>query len=247
MAHIRLLTTQLLLFLLLFATSLQAQFEVPRPYDGEKDPHGLLLGLGGGLTTVSIMLDRRVSPLNDEDLTLLTIDRVFPIDRYSTRHLSPTLAHITDRLVLATVASPFLLLMDRNGRSNAGEAGLILFEGALINSGLVNLTKVLVQRPRPFLFNNQTPLEMKLEKNARYSFFSGHTSSAAYFAFATAQMYSDLYPDSNAKPYVWATAALIPVITGYGRMRAGRHYFTDVLVGLAIGATVGIVVPSLHR
>ena len=35
--------------------------------------------------------------------------------------------------------------------------------------------------------------------------------------------------------------------TGYLRYAAGRHYPTDILVGAAMGAFVGYLVPSLHE
>lgn len=120
-------------------------------------------------------------------------------------------------------------------------------EGALLNAGLINLTKTLARRPRPFVFNGEAPLALKLKQEARYSFFSGHTAVSSYFTFAGAQMYNDIYPDSRYKSTVWATAAVLPLLTGYGRMRAGKHFLSDVLVGYGVGALLGILVPRLHR
>ncbi|MBN8679589.1 MAG: hypothetical protein J0M29_15270 [Chitinophagales bacterium] len=42
-------------------------------------------------------------------------------------------------------------------------------------------------------------------------------------------------------------ASAIPAITGFLRMRAGQHFFTDVAVGYSIGATIGYLIPVLHR
>ena len=60
-------------------------------------------------------------------------------------------------------------------------------------------------------------------------------------------MFDDLYTTSNARRYLWATAAIVPAIQGYLRVRAGKHFVTDVVVGYLIGAAVGLLVPSLHR
>ena len=38
----------------------------------------------------------------------------------------------------------------------------------------------------------------------------------------------------------------MPVVA-YFRIRAGKHFLTDNLVGYAVGATVGVLVPRLHR
>lgn len=243
-------SSRLLLFLVfLLPWSGQAQrLEVFNPYQNK--PQGIdavLLGIGGSLATTGIILDRRVSPLTEEDLSLLEFRRFLPLDEYSTRQFSTTADLLSDKAILAAFASPFFLLFNKRTRTNAGTVGLIAFEGALINSSLINLTKVLVRRPRPFVFNDTAPLEMKQMRKARYSFFSGHAATAAYFSMVTAKLYNDFYPDSNARPYVWAGAALVPVLTSYGRMKAGRHYFSDVLVGTLVGTGIALLVPTLHR
>lgn len=217
------------------------------PYAPSDGTNAVLFGLGGSLTTTSIMLDRRVSPLTEEDVNLLEFDRIPGIDRYSTRFISLKADEFTDKLLLASFASPFFLLLDRPARQNFDNVALIVAQGALINSGLINLTKVLVRRPRPYNYNLDAPLDTKLSKSAQYSFFSGHAATTAYFSITAARLYNDLHPNSNAGPYVWVGAALLPAAVSYGRMRAGRHFFTDVLVGSVVGTVIALVVPSLHR
>ncbi|NJB84563.1 hypothetical protein GGR26_000308 [Lewinella marina] len=241
----RIITQLLLVLALLVGQVLPGQGL--QPYNPSNTTNAVLLGLGGTLTTTSIMLDRRVTGLTEEDISILEINKIPGIDRYSTRNLSLLADEATDKLLLASFASPFFLLMDRPGRENFDEMALIVFEGAMINSGLINLTKVLVRRPRPYNYNLDAPLDTKLKKSSRYSFFSGHSATTAYFSITTAKLYNDLYPQSKAKPYVWLGAALLPAAVSYGRMRAGRHFFTDVLVGSAVGTIIAIAVPSLHR
>jgi membrane-associated phospholipid phosphatase len=48
-------------------------------------------------------------------------------------------------------------------------------------------------------------------------------------------------------PYVWATAAAFPLVTGILRLTAGKHYPSDVLVGYLVGAATGILVPFAHQ
>jgi membrane-associated phospholipid phosphatase len=38
-----------------------------------------------------------------------------------------------------------------------------------------------------------------------------------------------------------------PAVVGYNRLRAGRHFRSDVIVGFLVGGTSGIMVPELHR
>ena len=60
-------------------------------------------------------------------------------------------------------------------------------------------------------------------------------------------MFHDFNPGSRAQPYVWGAAAAVPAVVAYFRTKAGKHFLTDNLVGYAVGATVGIMVPRLHR
>ena len=86
-----------------------------------------------------------------------------------------------------------------------------------------------------------------MSKSARFAFFSGHTSVTASNFFFTAKVFSDYFPDSKLKPYIWSVAAIAPAITAYLIVKAGRHYKTDVITGYAVGAAIGFLVPHLHR
>ena len=237
---------RLLLLLFLCLTALLPAQGL-RPYNPTSTTNNVLFGVGGTLTGVSILLDKRVLPLEEDAILNLDQERIWGIDRFSLRNLSYRADEFTDKLLLAGFASPFFLLLDRTGRDNFNDMALIVFQGGLINSGLINLTKVLVRRTRPYVYNDDAPLDIKLRKSSRYSFYSGHTATSAYFSFTAAKLYSDLHPDSNVRGLVWAGAAMIPLAVSYGRMRAGRHFFTDVLVGFITGTAIALTVPSLHK
>lgn len=241
----RLFSLSLVLVFLAFSTPVAAQQTFPYQLSNKVDFP--LLGAGILTTGISIYLDRRVEPLLEEQIGVLEIDRIFGFDRYSTRHYSHSAHQFSNVTALSSIAFPFALLLDKDNRDHSGKLLLITLEGALINAGLINFSKTLVRRPRPFVYNGMAPLELKLKQEARYSFFSGHTAVSSYFTFAGAQMYNDIYPDSQYKSTVWATAAILPLLTGYGRMRAGKHFPSDVLVGYGVGALLGVLVPRLHR
>ncbi len=230
---------------LLLTLSIQAQGL--RPYNPTPETNIGLITFGTSFTLGSMYLDRKVKPLTEEQVKMLDFSKIPAIDRYSTRHLSFRSDEFTDKLLLTSFASPFFLLLDQRGRDNFDDMALIVFQGALINSALVNLSKVVAKRPRPYNYNPDAPLDLKMRKSSRYSFFSGHVATSAYFSFTTAQLFSDLHPDSKLKPYVWAAAALIPTTVAYGRMRAGKHFFTDVLTGFVVGSAIAMTVPALHR
>lgn len=238
---------RILLLCLIFCCTLTATAQGLRPYNPSSATNIGLITFGGSVTLGSMYLDKKVEPMSLEQIENLDYDKIWPIDRYSTRHLSFTTDEFTDKLLLTSFASPFFLMLQQSGRDNFDDMALIVFEGALINSALINLSKVLAKRPRPYNYNPDAPVDLKMKKSARYSFYSGHVATAAYFSFTTAQLFSDINPDSKAKPFVWAAAALIPTTVAYGRMRAGKHFFTDVLTGFVAGTAIALTVPALHR
>lgn len=235
----------LLLFLSINLTvSAQAEF---RPYNPSNGPTAELLGLGAGFLGVSSYFGRKVQPLTEAQIAELDMNRVWGIDRYSLKTYSLPADEWTDKLLLAAFASPFMVLLGKSGRNNFNDVSLIVFEGALLNAGLNNLSKVFGRRARPYAYNPDVPLHIKQQQSTRYSFYSGHAATSAFFSITAAKLYNDLYPDSAAKPYVWVTAALIPAFVSYGRMKGGRHFFTDVLTGFIVGSAVALVVPELNK
>jgi membrane-associated phospholipid phosphatase len=145
------------------------------------------------------------------------------------------------------MAAPFSLAADPFIRKDWKKLTLLYAESLFITNGLTTLTKQLVQRKRPYTYNDSAPSHIKMEKDATASFFSGHTSLSATSAFYTAKVYADYHPDSPAKPYVWIAAAVLPAATGYFRYEAGEHFPTDVVVGYFVGASVGILIPEIHK
>ena len=97
------------------------------------------------------------------------------------------------------------------------------------------------------MLSEKTALESKQTFTAGASFFSGHTSCVASNSFFAARVFSDYYPESKWKPVVWGAAIALPAVTGYLRVKAGKHYPSDVIAGYAVGAAVGYFVPKLHR
>lgn len=119
-------------------------------------------------------------------------------------------------------------------------------ETKLITSGMINISKGVVHRFRPYVYSHNHPGEESTVYSTQ-SFFSGHTAKTAAAAFFAAKVYSDIYPDSKWKNVIWVTAATIPAVTGALRIKAGRHFLSDVVLGYTVGAAVGLLVPHLHK
>ena len=116
-----------------------------------------------------------------------------------------------------------------------------------INGGLTNISKAVFQRPRPFVFADDWDPERIIKSGDQAAFVSGHTSGSAAASFFFARVFSDYFPDSKLKPYVWSIAISLPALTGYFRVRAGKHYPTDVIAGYLLGASIGYIIPTLHK
>ncbi|HRH39393.1 MAG TPA: phosphatase PAP2 family protein [Flavobacteriales bacterium] len=123
----------------------------------------------------------------------------------------------------------------------------IIAESTLLSAGLTNTVKELVRRPRPYMYNADVPPSLHNPDNDYVSFWSGHTANTAAITFSTAYMVQRSDASRGVKTATWIGAALAPAAMGYMRVRAGRHFPTDVLTGYLVGAVVGIAVPYFHR
>jgi membrane-associated phospholipid phosphatase len=233
--------------LALSATKINAQTPFASPYALSWKLDAPMAGTSIGLHTSYLLLKRRLNPLSEAQILALRREDVWAFDRSPTYNWSPTAAHVSDGLMFFAMASPALLLLDGNIRRDAGKVSVMGLQVFALNTGITNLTKILVHRTRPFVYNPNAPMDYKTRADARLAFFSGHTSVTSSMSFFTAKVFHDYNPNSRARPYIWASAALVPAVTGFLRWRAGKHFITDILVGYAVGAVVGILVPELHR
>ncbi len=123
----------------------------------------------------------------------------------------------------------------------------IMAEASLITNGLTGIVKELVGRPRPFVYNIDVPDQYKNSDEAYLSFWSGHTANTASLTFSCATLVQGSDASRGVKTATWIGAAVIPATMGLLRVKAGRHFPTDVIVGYVVGAAVGVAVPFLHR
>lgn len=209
------------------------------------------LSVGSGLLWMySNRLHNRKEVFTEEQLETLDVEGISKFDRVSCSNWSLPAHRASNVFLFASPAVPFALLFNKNVRNHNrsfATVGLLTFETLALNNALTGLTKEIFKRQRPLLYNPECPIDMKLSRNATSSFISGHTSNVAAMSFMTAQIYSDLNPEGKNKGIVWGTAAIVPAVTALLRVKAGRHFPTDVMVGYLVGAAVGILVPRLHR
>ena len=103
-----------------------------------------------------------------------------------------------------------------------------------------------VNRPRPRVYGDKAPLDQRDDANAGRSFFSGHVANClAGTMVATTALWRTDHPRLG-----WAVLAVGlagSALVGVARVGAGGHFPTDVAIGYAVGAGVGIAIPALHE
>lgn len=203
------------------------------------------VGVGFWLTR----LDHKVPGLTEEYVNSRNPEQVWAFDRLSTRNWRPKTASISDKFLYGSIVLPFTLVAAREVRRDYGALVNIGIQTFAINFVLTGIAKLGAKRTRPYVYNSdpRITLETKMDRRARSSFYSGHTSTVAAMSILFAKAFTDTYPDSNANPYIWASSVIIPAGVGFMRVHAGRHFLTDVIVGLVAGVAVGYLVPQLHR
>lgn len=219
------------------------------PYNLEDGREAAVLGGTAVLFGLGFWADQAYEPLTPDEIAALEPESINWFDRSATRRWSPGAAKASDVMLYATMAAPFSLVLSDQGSREPGTLGLMYIETYALQGGLTYLAKNLFARTRPYVYsdNPDITLARKMKKTSRRSFYSGHTSSAFASMVFLASVFDRLYPDSGARGWVWGGCLTAAATTGYLRYAAGRHYPTDILVGAAMGAFVGYLVPSMHE
>jgi membrane-associated phospholipid phosphatase len=140
------------------------------------------------------------------------------------------------------LAGPPVLDYALGARGPALTSDLVVFaEVVLVNGALVQIAKYTVQRPLPRTYAGDPGLVH--DPRGYRSFYSGHTSTAVAALTAAAYTARRRYGE---QVWPWLVVAGVGASVGLERVAAGRHFPTDVLVGAAAGAAVGLAVPWLH-
>lgn len=217
------------------------------PYELGLKKDLILYGIGTIGQTSAIIIGSQLDLLSDAEVGLLDANDVNRFDRKATEYYSLRAQDNSDIILYSSYAYPFLFLLDKKGRDGFLEIGVLTGEAFLLNASITSLVKLSARRVRPLAYNPNVPFEKRKARNARLSFFSGHTSSVAVLTFFSAKVFNDYYPESKLKPYVWSAAAVLPAATGYFRVRGGKHFPTDVIVGYVVGALIGVGIPHIHK
>jgi membrane-associated phospholipid phosphatase len=217
------------------------------PYQVNWVKDGLVAAGGIGMTVAGSTLILNKDRLTEADLVGLNRNDVNRFDRFAAGNYSQRAEEISDIPFYGSFVAPLFLLLHEGVREDAPQVYLLYGQAMSLAGGLYSLTTGLVNRKRPNVYATDAPLEVRLHKYATNSFYAGHTAATASATFFAAKVFHDFNPDSPARPYIWAAAAVIPATVGYLRLQAGKHFLSDNIIGYTLGAGIGILVPQLHK
>lgn len=171
------------------------------------------------------------------------IPEINSFDRGGALNHSQTARTLSDAIVALAVVGPVAADVLALGINEVFWEDFIVFSQAImISSALVSVAKVIVQRPLPLTYQGDPALVGSAD--GYRSFYSGHTTTAATALSAAAVTLSLRY-DQKVWPWLAVTGATTSV--ALLRVLGGAHFISDTIVGAAMGTSVGILVPLLHR
>jgi hypothetical protein len=210
---------------------------------------------------LSFITAEHLSNERDHNLTMdeiSSLDRmdVNRFDRNATYHRNTSADGFSDVVNKVMPLAPMALAIPQLANKkwdNTATLGIMYIEVFLFTKGLTGITKSLVGRTRPYLYNTSFTVEERfnLQSNgapvASTSFFSGHSSSTFAFAVFLSKTYTDIYGKGTWSKIIWCTSLTLASATAYSRVAAGEHFPTDVIVGAMVGSAIGYVIPVLHK
>jgi membrane-associated phospholipid phosphatase len=158
-------------------------------------------------------------------------------------------AHKTSNLFLnISVLSPLVLALDKNIRKDWLDLISLYLVTHAVDNAVYFATTFPIRRARPLTYNKDVPLADRIGIGKSNSFFSGHVSFSSTATFFLVKVYTDYHQIKGwNRILLYGAASVPPALVGYYRMKAGKHFKTDVITGFVVGAASGILVPEWHR
>lgn len=166
-------------------------------------------------------------------------------DRWAAGNYDRSWTTVGDVATLSTMAVPFVVLLADEGFKNGLNDSAVVAEAALVTSAAQVSLSFAVARPRPRVYSERAPLDSRSDANAARSFFSGHVANTMATSVAALRTLQRLRQPALA----WITfgvGAAGTGVVGVSRVLSGSHFPSDVLVGAALGAGVGLALPAMH-
>lgn len=233
---------------------IQAQASMPYAINLKKElPYMAIISAG---TPFFIISQKNLKHSSQLPTNALSVANIPAIDRFSATMYSPSAIRANKYAAIsiagACISSAAYVAYTHRSQDysflhHAGSLAIMWAEVQSITLLASNITKNYTLRYRPYMYNSAVPADAKADTDGRRSFFSNHTTFAASNSFFMAHVWANYNPQLQKSAILWASAATLPAIVGTLSIISGKHFLTDVLVGYAVGAVGGCVIPQLHR
>ncbi len=150
----------------------------------------------------------------------------------------------SDNLLRALVAAPALLLSDGKLRQRAAAWLQDYVWGHALTYTVYTFSPpgpAFSDKYRPVVYRSEVPAAERRRGNNRNSQYSGHTGNAAFACFFTARLLlRSRQIGTGSKLGLLGIATVPALILGSLRVRAQKHFPSDVLLASGIGALIAL-------
>lgn len=227
------------IILLLCSFNVKAQFNLNANTDIT------LLPLGVISSTVGNIMTYHNEPLTNDDFAGIDQLNIPFFDRWNTSY-NPTYAEVSDILLALQFISPLTYSFASEYKPQFQTNAIMYLETMSLNYGLNSITKSIVGRFRPLSYDTATIADVLYDYDTRYSFYSGHSSTA--FASAVFNIIVLTSQSGGLNKTIGVTLNIVNA-TAIATLRvlAAKHFFSDVLVGAIIGSGIAYLTTELHK
>lgn len=184
------------------------------------------------------------SELSKSDIILM--DQIFMNDYNKALSAAST---VTEAMLLA---SPSIILPAMYAKENTFSWNEVAVDGTMYVQtmltawGIKEWIKLLVNRPRPYMYYDNYPVSKVEDGDWNDSFPSGHTTLSFAAASFLTYTFFQYYPESPGRFWILGASYGLATTTAFLRMASGNHFATDVMTGALIGTVCGIAIPFMH-
>lgn len=223
--------------------------EVESPYEVNEKLEIPLALIGAGVTAWGFYKIDQKSGADPSTIERLNFEEeIIPLNQRGQPRYSEQASKDSDYLFYGAFPIPFLVLFDDNIRRDAGRLSIMYLEALGLTGTMYTMSAAHVNKFRPLVYSEDAPMSEKTRGGAKNSFFGGHPSLTATSTFFVAKVVSDYYPDrTGLHVAMYSAAAAATLGNAYLRFMAGKHFLTDLMIGVPIGVLNGILVPALHK
>ena len=236
-----------LLFCIVFSFSaLSAEdMQFTQPFELDPLTDGIIAGTSGALGGSALLCDKVFHiKKNSHSGSYLDKNSINGFDRPFINNYSKALDKTADGVLALALVSP--AIMFTNSNTDWLTVGVMYAETVALAYGLKQWGKMIIDRPRPYMYFEDYPQGEVDRGDWDCSFPSGHSTMAFTAAAFTSCVFNEYYPESPWRHVVTGVSFAAATTVGILRMCSGNHFFTDVLAGAAIGTICGFAVPFFH-